>query len=563
MAFGPPEDHARDMVVARIPADPHAHCKAVANDLRGKIAELDGKIEKLMAGMRAQEKMFGRTVQKLEKEKADLEERLDDANKTLSWFRKTYFGEKSEKLDPESAANEEQPDTEQPVETSAGKSGRPKGQQKGSKGHGPTDRSGIPIGEEITVEIPGGCKCAACGKVYKVLPETDNSSLLEMMVFLHLVKYSRLRYAPQCSCTGNKIETAPAPPRLYPRTTIGNSLWLWLIVQKFLLGVPTNRSLKALALEGVPLSPGTVAGGFMVIEKLVDGLYEQIKEHCRGADMWNGDETTWRVFDADRTKWWLWVMASCDAVVYILDQSRSAAVPSNFFAGSVGVLISDRLASYKSLSENIRKAWCWVHQRRDFRKIFDGTPNCREWAKDWLLEITELFVRNAARYKLWSDGRTSTQAWKDAHNAVEEQVASLKAKWEEQLKMPKLHKHQKTALNSLKRHWEGLVLFVEDVRIPMENNRAERLLRASVILRKNSYGSGAAWAGNLTAKILSIFHTWLVNRLDPQALFLDFLDECSKTPGKPPPDLSSYLPWKMSESRKQDFALPPSYKPPG
>jgi transposase len=384
-----------------------------------------------------------------------------------------------------------------------------------------------------------------------------------MMIFLHVVKYSRLRYAPQCGCTGNKIETAPAPPRLYPRTRIGNSLWLWLIVQKFLLGVPTNRSLKALALEGLPLSPGTVAGGFKVIEKLVDGLYEQIKNHCRGADQWNGDETSWRVFDAEKTKWWLWVMASHDAVVYVLDQSRSAEVPGNFFAGSVGVLVTDRLASYKSLGDAIRKAWCWVHQRRDFHKIYDGTPKCRDWAKDWLFEITELFVRNDVRCKLWKAGRVNTKAWRDAQQSLEEQIAKLKTKWEEQLRSPKLHKHQKTALNSMKRHWDGLTLFVEDVRIPMDNNRAERLLRQSVILRKNSYGSGAAWAGNLTAKILTIFHTWLINRLDPQALFLDFLNECSKTPGKPPPDLANFLPWKMSDSRKQDFALPPSYKPPG
>lgn len=560
MAIASSEDHAICMAVARLRANPHAHCEAVADDLRGQIAGLDAKIEKLLTGMRAQEKMFSHTVQKLEIEKADLQEKLDDANKTLSWFQKNYFGEKSEKLDPESAATE---DTEQTGEEPPAKSARPKGQQKGSKGHGPTDRSGVSVGDEIEIEIPGGCNCASCGKAYKVLPETDNSSLLEMMIFLHVVKYSRLRYAPQCSCDGNKIETAPAPPRLYPRTRIGNSLWLWLVVQKFLFGVPTNRSLKALALERLPLSPGTVAGGFKVIEKLVDGLYEQIKDHCRGADQWNGDETSWRVFDADKTKWWLWVMASYDAVVYVLDQSRSAEVPGNFFAGSVGVLVTDRLASYKSLGEAIRKAWCWVHQRRDFHKIFDGTPKCREWAKEWLLEITELFVRNDVRCKLWKEGRVNTKAWRDAQQSVEQQITKLKDKWKEQLRAPKLHKHQKTALNSMRRHWEGLTLFVEDVRIPMDNNRAERLLRQSVILRKNSYGSGSAWAGNLTAKILTIFHTWLVNRLDPQALFLDFLNECSKTPGKPPPDLSNFLPWKMSDGRKQDFALPPSYKPPG
>ena len=92
------------------------------------------------------------------------------------------------------------------------------------------------------------------------------------------------------------------------------------------------------------------------------------------------------------------------------------------------------------------------------------------------------------------------------------------------------------------------MLFVSDVRIPMDNNRAERLLRGAVILRKNSYGSGSAWAGNFAAKVLTLFHTWLANGLDPQALFLDFLTECSMNPGNPPGDLSPFLPWKIEVS---------------
>jgi transposase len=96
-----------------------------------------------------------------------------------------------------------------------------------------------------------------------------------------------------------------------------------------------------------------------------------------------------------------------------------------------------------------------------------------------------------------------------------------------------------------------------------DNNRAERLLRNAVVLRKGSYGSGAPWAGRLTAKVFSVFQTWLINGLDPQALLLDYFNECSKTPGKPPPNISQFLPWKMSEERKIKYALPQSYQRPG
>jgi len=114
----------------------------------------------------------------------------------------------------------------------------------------------------------------------------------------------------------------------------------------------------------------------------------------------------------------------------------------------------------------------------------------------------------------------------------------------------------------MKRHWDGLTLFLTDPRIPLDNNRAERLLRNAVILRKNSYGSGAEWAGHLAAKMFSIYQTWLINGLDPEALLLDYFNECSK-PGRPPPNTSNFLPWTMSAEKKAQFALPKSYSRPG
>ncbi len=127
-----------------------------------------------------------------------------------------------------------------------------------------------------------------------------------------------------------------------------------------------------------------------------------------------------------------------------------------------------------------------------------------------------------------------------------------------------LQEEQAKILRSMKRHWQGLTLFLEDARIPLDNNRAERLLRNPAILRKNSFGSGAPWAGHFAAKIFSVFQTWLINGLDPEKLLQDYLVECStRTPGIPPPDLKEFLPWRMSEERKKSYALPECYKPPG
>jgi transposase len=521
-----------------------------------RIRELKEENDKLRKAQWATEEFLQKKIRKLEKDVADRDCKIEKLKKQVAWLQRQQFGEKTEKTRPEP--------TEAPEETSeAEPEKRKKGQQPGSKGHGRTDVSGVPLSETVPVAIPGGCNCPECGKPYRELSITEDSELTEISVMLFRILYQRYKYVSQCDCNGKKIITAPPAPKLYPRTTIGNTLWVHLLVQKFLHGVPTNRTLKDLSLYGFSLAEGTVTGGLKIIDGLLEELQEEIVKHCQGADLWNADETTWHVFDAGKTKWWLWLIASDDAVAYILDPSRSKRVPSEFFAGSSGVLMTDRLASYKSLQDAIKKAWCWVHVRRDIFNIFLSMAKCKKWAKWWLEEIATLFVVTEKRFRLWGENKNLGSAWKAAHKAVEMQVERLKWRWETELEDPQLHPEQKKVLRSMKRHWDGLTLFVDDPGIPLHNNRAERLLRNAVILRKNSFGSGTPWAGHLAAKLFSIFQTWLINGLDPQALLLDYLNECSKNPGKAPSNVSQFLPWSMSEERKTCFALPASYKRPG
>ncbi len=68
-------------------------------------------------------------------------------------------------------------------------------------------------------------------------------------------------------------------------------------------------------------------------------------------------------------------------------------------------------------------------------------------------------------------------------------------------------------------------------------------------------GSGSEWSGHFAAKMFTIFQTWLMNGLDPYAMLLDYFEECSKTSGKPPPDLAPFLPWQMPEARRAEFQL--------
>lgn len=531
-----------------------------AETLEIRVRELEDENARLQKAAWATEDFLQKKIRKLEKDVADRDEKIKKLNKQLSWLRKQKFGEKTEKQRPEQSEGQA---SDLQGKESRKKSGRKRGQQPDSDGHGRTDITALPLSDTVPMELPEGCACPDCGKAYRELESTEDTELAEISVMLYRVLYQRHKYVSQCKCRGKKIVCAPAPPKLYPRTNVGNSLWVYLLVQKFLHGVPTNRTLKDLSLYGYTLAEGTVTGGFGVIDALLETLQQEIIKHCRAADLWNADETTWRVFDAGTTKWWLWLIASHDAVAYLLDPSRSKRVPTDFFAGSVGVLMTDRLASYKSIQDAVKKAWCWVHVRRDIYNLLIGVKKFKTWAKWWLTEIGTLFALAEQRYRLWEQNKTLGRVWDSSQKAVEHQIERLELRWQSELSQPKLDEEQKKVLRSMKKHWPGLTLFVSDPRIPLHNNRAERFLRNAVILRNNSFGSGSEWAGNLAAKLFSIFQTWLINGLDPQALLLDYFNECSKTPGRAPPDVSQFLPWSMSADRKQCFALPESYKRPG
>jgi transposase len=307
---------------------------------------------------------------------------LEKANKLLAWFLKTYFGQKSEKDAVEKKSKEAPSEEASMAEIPAPevvKEKRKRGQQKCSKGHGRTEQEQSLPTDETFLEPPS-CACATCGTPYRQLEETEDSPLTEIEIQLLQVLYQRRKYVTQCACNGKKIITASPPPKLYPKTSIGNSLWVYLVVQKFLNGIPTNRTLKDLSLNGFSLAQGTVTGGFKIIGDLLEPLYQAIVHHCRRADFWNADETSWRVFDTGTKRWWLWVISSGDAVTYVVDPSRSKKVPGEFFTASTGVLMTDRFASYKALQAAIRKAWCWVHVRRDFLKIFNGVKKLKQWA---------------------------------------------------------------------------------------------------------------------------------------------------------------------------------------
>lgn len=526
-------------------------------ELRAEVALLKARLERQseettiwrIKYMKAEENRSLETM-RLEKRISELEKTLEDVRATLKWFQKEKFTGTSEQTDVKEVSDLKPENS------------KPRGKRVGSSGHGRNPQDGL-FTEVNEIDVPVSnrtCKC--CGKPYRLLPKRDQSTIVELMQELFKIIDLGSTYVKDCDCP--ETESTPAmvrsaaAPRVFPRALYGPNLWTDILVEKFLFQKPLYRIALKYQMLGAKVSVSTMSTGMSKIDELVGQLYESIKNHARGSPQWNMDETTWRVFGESAQKnsnrWWLWVVVTPHCCLYMLDPTRSSALPNTFFQGvTEGTLITDRYSAYKALTGNIEKAFCWSHVRRDFLKVRDGVPSLKTWAESWVKLIDELFAANAERTKAVVPGeKTDEQVF-----ATKYRVTFVTEKIEERLNAElssNLKERQRRVLSSLRRHWEGLTVFVKNPLIPMDNNAAERALRNPVVGRKNYYGSGSQASGHFASKMFTILQTWLHNGLDPIEMLRDFLIQCAQNRGKSPP-AEDYLPWSMPEFRKLEFQL--------
>lgn len=436
---------------------------------------------------------------------------------------------------------------------------RRRGQQRGAAGHGRSRQAHLPVRiEEVELASP---VCPGCGKALSAFAGTDECEVLEIEVSAYRRVIRRHRYRPTCQCQAVAgIVTAPPPPRLIERGKFGISVWVSVVLDKFMYGRPSYRLVQDLADQGLALSMGTLTGGLQAIAPLFVPLYEALLDKLRSAQHWHADETRWEVFvDIDGKsghRWYLWVFQSRAVAYYVLDESRSAAVPTEVLAGVDGGTIScDRYGAYKKfarLHPGFTLSFCWAHQRRDLLMLANGYPELASWALAWVECIGGLFALHAQRGEAWVAGRESGELDRQLRATVQE----MADKREAALADPTLPKPAVKVLKSMRRHWPGLTAFLDRPELALDNNEAERALRPAVVGRKNFYGSGSQWSGELAAMMFSVLMTLRRWQLNPRTWLSAYLQACAEHGNRPPPQLSAFLPWTMDAARLAAMRAP-------
>ena len=346
------------------------------------------------------------------------------------------------------------------------------------------------------------------------------------------------------------------------------SIWLEILLAKFDSHQPISRLLAQWNLIGLHVPLGTVIDGLKRLRSLFEPIYEAFCQRNAESAYAQADETRWMVFIDYEGKvghlWWLWVFVGEDTVVYRLDPRRSHDVPEGHFGPDATCkLMVNRYSAYKAMLQvkdgHIVLVFCWAHVRRDFIAVGKSWDELKEWALTWLRRIRDLYRLNRKRLVAGDD----TEAFAQADATLRQEIAAMKQQANDELADPNIREPCRKVLTSLMAHWPGLTLFVEDPRIPMDNNASERQVRGPAMGRKNYFGSGSLWSGQLAMMLFSLLATLRQHNINIRAWLQWYLQSCAEARGKPPKDIELFLPWKLLPAECKRLASPPPRVNPG
>jgi transposase len=539
------------------PSRREVELSALVEKLLGEVSQLRGEVAELRQQVGYWKGMFEQAKRKNEK----LKKEIDSLRAENRQLKDRLFAAKSEKKPPKDRSN----GLDDPK--AANETRRPRGQQPDTPGPQRRDHSHLPVVEEEVQLPPDETACPKCGKPAAEMNETEDSEVIEVEVRAHRRQIRRQRYRRTCDCP-NESQTliAPAPPKLIPKGRYGVSVWVHLLLAKFASHRALGNAIEALSHYGLDLPQGTMTDGLKRISPLLEPVYEAILARNAESFYHQADETRWSVFVEQEGKigfrWWLWGFLSEDTTAFRIKPTRSHDVPQEHYSDEAqGVLMVDRYSAYKAMAQVklgiILLAFCWAHVRRDFIGVGKGWPELVDWAMAWLHRIRHLYHLN--RQRLLQEPETPQFALHDA--ALREAIDAMHQQATEESAQPKLREPCRKALASLLDHWSGLTLFVDDPRIPMDNNASERMVRGPAMGRKNYYGSGSLWSVCLTAAMFSIVATLKQWNVNPRRWLSWYLESCAAAGSRVPEDVERFLPWNLTADRRAALTSPETSVP--
>jgi transposase len=406
---------------------------------------------------------------------------------------------------------------------------------------------------------PAPCTCPRCGGPVRKLGEDITETLECEPRRWKVVEHVR----EKVSCRHcEAISQPPAPSHPIARGRAGPNLLALVLAAKYAQHLPLTRQSAIYAREGVELDVSTLADWVGSSAAGLMPLVEAIRAHVFAAARLHGDDTTVPVLAKGRTRTgrvWGYVrddrpFAGPDppAVAFFYSTDRGGAHPERHLAEFAGILQADAYAGFDRLYAPNRtpgpllEAACWSHARR---KLFElAAVSKAPIATEAVRRIDELFAIERA-----INGRPAEERLV----AREERAKPLVIELETWLRAQQARVSRKSeigkALAYALNHWTALTRFLEDGRICLSNNAAERALRGVALGRRNWTFAGSDRGGERAAAIYTLIETAKLNGVDPQAWLADVL---ARLPDHPAKRITDLLPWNWKAERLEATVNP-------
>lgn len=405
---------------------------------------------------------------------------------------------------------------------------------------------------ETVEHVPTEGNCPDCGSLFVKLGE-DVSEMLEYVpAHFKVIRHVR----PKLACSRcDRIVQAPAPARPIERGLPGPALLAHVLVGKFCDHLPLYRQSAIYARSGIELDRSTLADWVGQSAQLLAPLVEALRRYVLAADKVHADDTPLPVLapGEGRTKTArLWTYVRDDrpagsndppAVWFAYSPNRKGEHPQRHLRTFTGILQADAYAGFNAIyaTGQVQEAACWAHVRRKFFDVHRAQAS--PIAAEAITRIGQLYVIEASvRGEPPPIRRAVRQA--QARPLLEDLRTWLEAQSRRVSRKSGISEAIQYGLN----HWRALVLYAEDGRIEIDNNAAERALRAVALGRKNFLFGGSDAGGERAAALYSLIGTAKLNGLDPQAYLRDVLARIAEHPINRIEDL---LPWNLGPDQSE------------
>ncbi|MEM6706872.1 MAG: IS66 family transposase [Myxococcota bacterium] len=393
---------------------------------------------------------------------------------------------------------------------------RPRRKKKRAKkkreSFGPTPQPDLPVTEETFVLDEADQVCTACGGELKPFEgQFEESEMVDVVQLEYrLVRVQRQKYV--CNC-GGCVDTALGPERATAGSRYSLDFATKVAVDKYLDHLPLERQARIMKRHGLKVGSQTLWKQLGAIARELEPVYEALLDFIRSQPVIGVDQTSWMRLDkkAKTTPWQMWCLTSPGAVAHAIRDDKSTESFKALLGDYEGTLVCDMFKTHFSGARDgpIELAGCWAHA---FRKFRDAAPNHPDAIQvmNWISELYDLDAKAGDDVELRKQIRDT-----ESRTTIGRLKTFLKS-------LPVLQSldYGKAAQYVLG-YWEPLTRFLEDPRIPLDNNATERGIRGPVIGRRNHFGSKSAYGTRVASLFYSLLETAKLQGLEPAAYLRD------------------------------------------